>query len=229
MESTEDLPKLNLQPPPPPHPTYSPLSHPKQNQKPPAWLFLLERGDFKKERKKEGVKRGIWYKTEKGEGEGGERGRTKLLLRASLVQDQVDDYYYFCCSCSDWPATTSLMIVTEIHQTFFICCLLPKHLFFICDSSEIRSPPLKTSFCSSQRCFPLVFRPIPKPNAQINLKSKVYAPWMFLQQVSYLLGQNVTKRQGQWENRNPLNAPWTTVYAIITAANEAPNRALTTP
>lgn len=71
MESTEDLPKLNLQP---PHPTYSPLSHPKQNQKPPAWLFLLERGDFKKERKKEGVKRGIWYKTEKGEGEGGRGG-----------------------------------------------------------------------------------------------------------------------------------------------------------
>lgn len=102
------------------------------------------------------------------------------------------------------------------------------HFFYLTPQS-IQIPPLKVFLCWRQICFLLVFRATPKPNVQINLQPEVYTRWMFLQQFSCLSGQNITKQWGQQESRNPLNVPWTTVYVIITSANEATDQALTTP
>ncbi len=133
------------------------------------------------------------------------------------------------CSRPSWPLllplpqllwVASYYLINDSNRNMsdiFICWLLHRHLFFICFyiwrfTIHIQIPPLKALRCWRQRCFPLVSRAILKPNVQINLKPEVYARWMFLQQFSYLPGQNVTKQQGHWESRNPLNVPWTSVF-----------------
>lgn len=174
MESAEGLPKLNLQSP------FSFFSHPRLRQEPPAWVFTREGRLQKEKKKKEALKKKKKQKKQRKAMWGG-GGRAQLLLRACLVQDQVYHHHHFCSSCCDCHITTSLMMIAEICLTFFIYCLLLKHLFFICififDFSEyhIWIPALKALLCWRQICFPLVFRAIPKPNVQINLKPEVYA------------------------------------------------------